>query len=146
MRSTVWENSPGGCAAVPLNIRCSRKCASPDLPGASSAEPTLYQIICVTTGVRWSGITTTCMPLASVKVAGRSEVTVVWSRTFVAEKANARNSATNEQVKRRCEDIVTCLQARTGNVRGLLAASYTARLPVTRYKSESQGPTCRRIY
>ena len=35
----------GRVLAVPLNIRCSRKCASPDLPGVSSAEPTLYQII-----------------------------------------------------------------------------------------------------
>ena len=39
----------------------------PDLPAGSSAEPTLYQTICVTTGVRWSGTTTTCSPLARVK-------------------------------------------------------------------------------
>src|SRR5215510_7397392 len=61
------ENSPIGCLAVPLNIRCSRKWASPDLPGVSSADPTLYQIICVTTGVRWSGMTTSSSPLARVK-------------------------------------------------------------------------------
>ena len=71
--------------AVPLNIRCSRKCASPDLPGVSSAEPTLYQIMCVTTGVRWSGITTTCSPLLRVKLAGRSEVTVVWAKPLGGE-------------------------------------------------------------
>ncbi len=30
-------------------MRCSRKCARPDLPGVSSAEPTWYQIMWVTT-------------------------------------------------------------------------------------------------
>src|SRR5262249_49180024 len=67
MVDTLWENCPIGCLAVPLNIRCSRKWASPDLPGVSSADPTLYQIICVTTGVRWSGMTTSSSPLARVK-------------------------------------------------------------------------------
>src|SRR3954447_767352 len=116
MRSTVWENSPAGWVAVPLNIRCSRKCASPDLPGVSSAEPTLYQIIWVTTGVRWSGITTTCMPLARVKVVGRAEVTVVWASA--AETANGKASANSRQAKR-CDDIMTCQLARTQKVRGL---------------------------
>ena len=41
-----------GSRAVPLNIRCSRKCARPDFPAVSSAPPTLYQIIWVTTGAR----------------------------------------------------------------------------------------------
>ncbi len=40
----------------------------PDLPGGSSAAPTLYQSMWVTTGVRRSGITTTSRPLASLKV------------------------------------------------------------------------------
>src|SRR5919109_4841368 len=39
----------------------------PDLPGGSSALPILYQTICVTTGARWSGMTTTSMPLSSMK-------------------------------------------------------------------------------
>ena len=39
----------------------------PELPGGSSAEPTLYQTMWVTTGVRRSGMTTTSRPLASVK-------------------------------------------------------------------------------
>src|SRR5688572_6004414 len=46
-------------------MRCSKKCARPDLPGASSADPTRYQSMCVTTGARWSGINTTCMPFES---------------------------------------------------------------------------------
>ena len=39
----------------------------PALPCGSSAAPTLYQTIWVTTGARRSGITTTCMPLSRVK-------------------------------------------------------------------------------
>src|SRR5512143_425209 len=69
MRATTCENFPAGFLAVPLNMRCSRKCAKPDLPGVSSAAPTLYQIICVTTGARWSGMTTSSKPLARVKSA-----------------------------------------------------------------------------
>ncbi len=40
----------------------------PDWPSGSSAAPFLYQTICVTTGVRASGMTTTSMPLSSVKL------------------------------------------------------------------------------
>src|SRR6266566_4916080 len=64
---TTCENRPDGFLAVPLNIRCSRKCASPDLPAVSSAEPTRYQIMWVTTGARWSGMTTTSRPFGRVK-------------------------------------------------------------------------------
>ena len=67
MVATVCENRPCGFFFVPLNSRCSRKWASPDLPGVSSAEPTRYQTMWVTTGVRRSGITTTSRPLARVK-------------------------------------------------------------------------------
>ena len=38
----------------------------PDWPAVSSAAPTLYQTMWVTTGARWSGMTTTCIPLASL--------------------------------------------------------------------------------
>src|ERR1700752_148521 len=67
MVATTWEKRPDGFFAVPLNSRCSRKWASPDLPGVSSAEPTLYQSMWVTTGARRSGMTTTSSPLASLK-------------------------------------------------------------------------------
>ncbi len=40
----------------------------PDLPGGSSAAPTLYQTMWVTTGARWSGMTTTSRPLARLKL------------------------------------------------------------------------------
>src|SRR5258707_8802055 len=107
MRITVWENSPTGCLLVPLNIRCSRKCARPDLPGVSSAEPTLYQIIWVTTGVRRSGITTTCRPFLSVKEAGRSDVTVVWARAPPPERVAVEISAAKSETARRRLDIMT---------------------------------------
>src|SRR5665213_1559788 len=69
MAATTCEKWPVGFFAVPLNIKCSRKCASPDLPGVSSAAPTLYQIMWVTTGARWSGMTTSSSPFAKVKSA-----------------------------------------------------------------------------
>ena len=66
---TTLENSPAGWRFVPLNIRCSRKCAMPDWPTGSSAEPLRYQTMWVTTGTRRSGTTTTSSPLSSVKDA-----------------------------------------------------------------------------
>src|SRR5229473_7756306 len=82
----VCANCPAGILAVPLNIRCSRKCASPDLPGVSSADPTRYQIMWVTTGVRWSGMITTSRPLSRV----RSETAPVWA---VSERPGAASAA-----------------------------------------------------
>src|SRR6266550_2028775 len=66
MLASCCEKRPAGFFAVPLNIRCSRKCAMPDLPAISSAAPTRYHSMWVTTGVRWSGTTTTARPLASL--------------------------------------------------------------------------------
>ncbi len=42
----------------------------PDLPRGSSAAPTRYQTMCVTMGAEWFATTTTCRPLASVKLVG----------------------------------------------------------------------------
>src|SRR6188508_1418239 len=67
MVATTCEKRPDGFFSVPLNIRCSRKWARPDLPGVSSAAPTLYQTMWVTTGARRSGTTTTSRPFESVK-------------------------------------------------------------------------------
>ena len=50
--ATILLNSPSASVSVALNIRCSRKCAIPDWPGGSSAAPTRYQTMCVTTGAR----------------------------------------------------------------------------------------------
>ena len=63
----------------------------PALPGGSSAAPTLYQTMWVTTGARWSGITTTCMPLSSV-----NEVTSMSSaRAGDATAASNRRTGAN---------------------------------------------------
>src|SRR3989304_9430603 len=67
----IFENSPIGILSVDLNIRCSRKWAMPETPLGSSAAPTLYQTMCVTTGARWSGMTTTSSPFASVNWMAR---------------------------------------------------------------------------
>ena len=42
----------------------------PDLPGGSSAAPTMYHTMWETTGTRWLDTTTTRMPLSRVKVSG----------------------------------------------------------------------------
>src|SRR4029077_2900766 len=65
------------------------------------------QIICVTTGVRWSWMTTTCNPLASVKVAGGSDVTPVWAKLPVEQKANAVANAMRADVTKRFMGIAT---------------------------------------
>ena len=64
---------------------------------------------CVTTGVRRSGITTTCSPLSSVKLAGRSDVTVVWANALPAEKANVEMKTATREAAKRCGDIMTYL-------------------------------------
>src|SRR6185437_11861904 len=49
--------------AEPSNIRCSKRCAKPCLPGGSCREPTLYQRFTATIGAEWSGAPTTRSPL-----------------------------------------------------------------------------------
>ncbi|MEJ1970477.1 MAG: hypothetical protein WDN03_17895 [Rhizomicrobium sp.] len=46
------EKLSPGATLVPRNIMCSKKWARPEWLGGSSIAPTLYQIICVTTGAR----------------------------------------------------------------------------------------------
>src|SRR5207253_6504854 len=55
------------------------------------------------------GITTTCKPLPRVKLAGGSEVTVVWASAPLVETANAANSATKKGAAKRCDNIMTYL-------------------------------------
>ncbi len=43
----------------------------PDLPGGSSAEPTRYHTMCITTGARLLTTTMPDRPLGSVKVSGK---------------------------------------------------------------------------
>jgi len=50
----------------------------PEVPATSSAEPALYQTICVTTGARWSGSTTTCRPLSRLNRSFFGRCAFVW--------------------------------------------------------------------
>ncbi len=71
----------------------------PDLPGGSSAAPTLYQSMWVTTGVRRSGITTTSRPLASVK----------WRRSAARRRrlrAGAASSAASAAAAMACVSLI----------------------------------------
>ena len=45
---------PLGKFSVPLNIKCSNRCAKPVLPFGSSFDPTLYQTVTAATGALWS--------------------------------------------------------------------------------------------
>src|SRR2546423_14417640 len=70
-------------------MRCSKKCARPDLPGVSSADPTRYQSMCVTTGARWSGINTTCRPFESWNIrASNSPADAKGGAPVLAAKTN----------------------------------------------------------
>src|ERR1700674_405116 len=85
----ILENSPTAILSVDLNIRGSRKWAMPDTPLGSSAEPTLYHTMWVTTGARWSGMTTTSMPLASVNSVARGSARAEASGSADASIVNA---------------------------------------------------------
>ena len=52
MAATACENVSPGFFVGALEHQVFEKVREPDLPGVSSAAPTLYQIICVTTGAR----------------------------------------------------------------------------------------------
>ena len=61
----------------------------PDLPGGSSAAPTLYHSVCTTMGARGFSTTTTSSPLSRVKVLGLN--TPAWDGPW--ESAAADSSA-----------------------------------------------------
>ncbi len=100
---------------MPLNIKCSRKCASPDLPGVSSAAPTLYQIIWVTTGARWSGMTTSSKPFGKVKSA--TGAPIVSADAVPATKAAAITAAAlmRSRIVQNCCDDMNFKSAAGGN-------------------------------
>src|SRR5690348_5959643 len=69
----------------------------PDLPRGSSAAPVLYQTISVIAGARWVGSTTTCSPLARVKLsapnccAAAPEPAVAIARSTAMDAAACRH-------------------------------------------------------
>src|SRR5438445_7439389 len=71
----------------------------PDLPGGSSALPILYHTIWVTIGARWSGMTTTSMPLSS-----RKSVTLNSAGTV---SGNTRLSASTGPVIDKASDVAS---------------------------------------
>src|SRR3978361_428558 len=44
----------GAVREVPLNIKCSKRCAKPERPGGSSLPPTRYAMLIATDGTRRS--------------------------------------------------------------------------------------------
>src|SRR5215213_2357317 len=103
MLASCCEKRPAGFFAVPLNIKCSRKCAIPDLPGGSSAAPTRYHSMWVTTGVRRSGITTTLSPFASLNC-------VTWGAATVSREGSASAAQTAKAAKIRINTGTAALE------------------------------------
>src|SRR3954471_22345371 len=63
----------GGFAGVPRNIRCSKKCANPDLPGSTSLRDPVWTGIWMLTRLgKPVGTTITFSPLASVVSVARN--------------------------------------------------------------------------
>src|SRR3990172_1507363 len=77
-------NRPLPCVGVPLNIMCSRKCASPVAPGISLREPTLYQVWTVAIGLRWSSRTRMRSPLSST-VSVTAGASAAWARYMASD-------------------------------------------------------------
>src|SRR4051812_53476 len=62
----IASNCPLGTRSVPMNIRCSKRCANPLRPAGSSLPPTRYHVFTVATGSVWSSCRITVIPLSSV--------------------------------------------------------------------------------
>src|SRR6478609_9145705 len=68
------------------------------------------------------------MPLASVKLAGGADVTVVWARTAPAERTLVEISAARRRAADREEDIMILMRDRARMSGSEGTASYTVRL------------------
>ena len=88
----------------------------PDLPGGSSAAPTRYHSMWVTTGVRRSGITTTLRPFASVNCV------TVGAAAACAER-HAPSGATRHEDERGRESDVWARRALTARACAQVARS-----------------------
>src|ERR1700738_706812 len=125
MAASCLVKRPAGFFAVPLNIRCSRKCAMPDFPAVSSAAPTRYHSMWVTTGVRWSGMTTTARPLSNVNCA-----TLV---AAVARGAGASRTAHRQRVSeariRALDKVVPSMRVQLQGYRPLRGIASGSLLP-----------------
>src|SRR4051794_4463479 len=54
--------------SLPLNMRCSNKCANPVLPGFSFFDPTWNHVFTATIGALWSSCTSTVSPFFSTNL------------------------------------------------------------------------------
>src|SRR6476660_23179 len=75
------------------------------------------------------------MPLPRVKLAGRSDVTVVWASALPAEKANVEMKTATSEAAKRCDDIMTYLARIPQKRLGLLQQELAQMLEVTPTKS-----------
>src|SRR5882757_8913125 len=89
------SNSPGWRRVVPLNIMCSKKCASPVMPGASLRLPARTQLFIATLGMLCTGQTMILSPLASVMARTSS-------RPGTGDTAGSA-AAVSEPTARKCE-------------------------------------------
>src|SRR4051812_42777367 len=55
-----------GTRFVPMNMRCSKRCANPERRTGSSFEPTRYQTFTAATGSEWSSWRITVSPFSSL--------------------------------------------------------------------------------
>jgi hypothetical protein len=78
--------------------------------------------------------------LSSVKLAGRSEVTVVWAKALPPENANVVSRTAAMEAANRCEDIMTYLARVPQNRRPALWQTFARTLEVTR--QNRPGSSC----
>ena len=91
----------------------------PDLPGGSSAAPTRYHSMWVTTGVRRSGMTTTSRPFARVNCATAGAARGIARRRRASATQTARISEKRESAwpAQAVLSRPRCLAQTTGQVR-----------------------------
>jgi hypothetical protein len=82
--------------------------------------------------------------LSRVKLAGRSDVTVVWANALPAEKANVEMRAATREAANRCEGIMTCLALIPLNRSPVLRQEFAQMLEVTR--QNRPGSSCGMVH
>jgi hypothetical protein len=77
-----------GARRVPMNIRCSNKCAKPVRPARSMREPTPYDTFIAICGTEWSSLKMTTIPFDSVVFAKG-----IWMSWAAADQASVIDTA-----------------------------------------------------
>src|SRR3954451_4081535 len=112
-------------------MRCSRKCAMPDLPRGSSAPPTLYHTIWVTTGARWLGMTTTSSRCGRVNPsAPKRSAAPCWAAlSWAALRGTAPGVTTSTSRTTRRATVLKLGIKRSWSATGMSGGDGTRRLP-----------------